>query len=136
MSVMMRGFGGERDIVVRRESSSHRMQQACCGVVVGLIFFAIGLVVIVWNEYRTVQTGKAIALGEEAMVEGACDTLDASLAGALVFIACDLSSTSGAALASHATAFVTAAWRRSPVDAPVVAPTAEVGTIWATSAYR
>lgn len=57
----------------------------------GIILYCVGLYLIAWNEYRTVQTEKAIALGEDAMVEGDCGSVGA--VGSLVLVKCDLTRT-------------------------------------------
>ena len=65
---------------------------------VGIILIPVGLYLIGWNEYRTVQTESAIDLGTEALVPADCDRLDAGLNGALVHLACDISGNGDSAL--------------------------------------
>jgi hypothetical protein len=160
--MMMMGFGGETDVVMRRESYGDRMSQACeqcytlhrhsacgcscpyrqywslrcagCGVVAGPIIFVIGLWLIAWNEYRTVQTEKAIALGEEAMVEGNCDSLDAGLNNKLVFAACDLTRTGTDPLTYPVPPMLVADWISPVTSTTVSAAAAEMNAAWATSA--
>ena len=102
-------------------------------MVAGPIVFFIGLFLIAWNEYRTVQTEKAIALGDEAMVEANCGSLGAS--GSLVLSACDLTRSAGAGpVAIPAPPALTQPWTSPATGSQVTAPASELGGSWATSA--
>ena len=95
--------------------------------VVGIILIPVGLFLIGWNEYRTVQTESAIDLGAEALVPADCDTLDPGLNGALVHLACDISGNGDWALNITVPPAITAS--QNGVDATE----AQRAGIWATS---
>ena len=95
--------------------------------VVGIILIPVGLYLIGWNEYRTVQTESAIDLGAEALVPADCDTLNAGLNDKLVHLACDISGNGDSALNITVPPAITAS--QNGVDATE----AQLAGIWATS---
>eukprot|EP01051_Picozoa_sp_SAG22_P004927 SAG22_NODE_279_length_13134_cov_7.532561_1_plen_940_part_00 len=98
--VAVLGFGDENR-VAERESYGEKMGNAACGVCAGPLVLVAGLVLIGWNEYRTVQTMKIIEMGEEEYQEASCSTLDSSMNGQLVHVACDIATGAGAPLTSR-----------------------------------
>ena len=101
----------------------------CCG----FVLYFVGLYLIAWNEYRTVQTEKAIALGEDAMVEGDCGSVGA--VGSLVLVKCDFTSTQSGPFTMPYPSELTEPFSVSSLNVPVEAPAGEsAGVVFASSA--
>jgi hypothetical protein len=64
-----------------------RIGKSVTGVVAGLVFIAISIVLLWWNEGRSVHTARGLAEGAKVSIEAAADRVDPANEGKLIHVA-------------------------------------------------
>lgn len=95
--VAMAGWG-HSNTVVTETTYGDKMGNAMCGVCMGPILYIIALIMVGWNEYHTVQVGKAIDAAEADSQDANCDSLSSDLVDKLVFLSCPVTGTGQVAI--------------------------------------
>ena len=120
--VAMAGWG-HSNTVVTETTYGEKVGNAMCGVCVGPILYFIALILVGWNEWHTVQVGKAIDAADAEAVEADCNKLSADLQDKLVFMSCPVTGTENLAVRAPF----------APPPPPGPAPPTGVPNVWASA---
>ena len=79
-------MGSDGYTEIQAQGWMSRLGNAFLGIPIGLILLVASLVVLFWNEGRSVRTARALAEGKAAVVSTDADRVDAARNGKLVHV--------------------------------------------------